>query len=95
MRREALFAVMAAALKLPITPAERAAILNMPDVKAASIRTLPAFVVTQRVLRVWEQVLLALHVRNEHVLIVGDVGCGKTEALRALACLLQEPLHHV
>lgn len=60
-----------------------------------TIGVLPVFVVTNRVLRLWEQVLLSLHVRNEHVIVVGTVGCGKSEAVRALAGLLGRPLEHV
>ena len=66
-----------------------------PALAHAMVRPQRPFVVTSRVVRLWEQMLLPMHVNNEHVLVVGPIGCGKSDAVRALACLLQLTLEHV
>jgi len=90
--RSALFSALST---IPGIPPTLQAATTHRLVEAEQPRALKPFVVTPRVQRLWEQLLLALHVRNEHILVVGSVGCGKTETLRALCTLLQQNLDHV
>ncbi|CAF1634116.1 unnamed protein product [Rotaria magnacalcarata] len=58
---------------------------------SALISAAPVFVITRRVEQVWKQMVSAFGV-NEPILIVGEVGCGKSETVTALLLLIQKKL---
>ena len=53
---------------------------------------LAPFVITDRVLRLWKKILFALSI-NQPILIIGNEGCGKSEAVAALSYLLGSNLN--
>ncbi|CAF1617124.1 unnamed protein product [Rotaria sordida] len=58
---------------------------------SALISAASVFVITRRVEQVWKQMVSAFSV-NEPILIVGEVGCGKSETVTALMLLIQKKL---
>ncbi|CAF4810853.1 unnamed protein product, partial [Rotaria sp. Silwood1] len=58
---------------------------------SALMSAAPVFVITRRVEQVWKQMVSAFSV-NEPILVVGEVGCGKSESVIALMLLIQKRL---